>query len=181
MEQRQVYEILKWHESKESPGENVGIFVPLPEDIARQFPLEGKEKEDSSPSHVTVLYIGDLADSDKQKKLIDVVQKTASVLNPFEVNLGKVEEFVNDKNQKVTHSSVEGKDLHKLHNILKGVFKLIGIPFSDKYPEYKPHVTIEYIDEGKEEKFENVKPQGKWIVDHFWVWGVDKPHMIRLG
>ena len=181
MEQSQVYKIVKWHKTKEEPGKNVGIFVPLPEDIANQFPPEGKEGEDSSPAHVTVLYVGDLEDSEKQEELIDVVQKTASVLGSFEVNLGRVEEFVNDENQRVTHSPVEGKDLHKLHNIMKGVLKFMKISFSDKYPEYKPHVTIEYISKGEEERFGNVRPQGSWLIDHFWVWGADKPYMVKLG
>ncbi len=181
MDQRQIYEIMKWHETREEPGKHVGIFAPLPDEVASQFPTEGREGEDSSPSHVTVLYVGDLEDAGKQKELIDVVQKTASALGPFEVSLGRVEEFLNDKKQRVTHSPVEGQDLHKLHNVLKGVFELMGIPFSDKYPEYKPHVTIEYINEGKEERFEAVRPQGSWIVDHFWVWGADKPHMVKLG
>lgn len=173
--------ILKWHEeTRRDPGHHVGIFVPLPEEIAQQFPAEGKEGEDSSPPHVTVLYVGDLKDSEKQEEFVDVVKKTASALAPFEVDLGNVEEFSNE-GQRVTHSPVRGKDLHKLHNVFKGVLKLMGIPFSDKHPEYKPHVTIEYVNEGDDEKFSHLIPQGNWIIDHLWVWGTEKPHMVRLG
>lgn len=181
MDQEQVYKIVQWHKTRENLGEHVGIFVPLPEDLAGQFPPEGKEGEDSSPPHITLLYVGDMKDPKEQKKMIDVVKKTVSALGPFEVSLGIVKEFLNEKNQRVTHSIVEGEELHKLNNILKGVFKLVGIPFSDKYPEYKPHVTIEYIEEDEEERFANTRPQGDWIVEHIWIWGADKPHMVRLG
>lgn len=36
-------------------GEKVGLFIQVPENIARQFPT--KEGEDSSPPHITLLYI----------------------------------------------------------------------------------------------------------------------------
>ena len=176
-----VKKILKWHKTtRGDPGQHVGVFIPLPDELANQFPADGKAGEDSSPPHVTVLYVGDLEDLEDQEEFIDVVEEATNSLMPFEVSLGPVEEFKNE-GQRVTHSSVKGKDIHKLHKILVKALKSARIPFSDKHPVYSPHVTIEYVNDGEEEKYADKKPSGDWVVDHFWIWGTNEPHLVKLG
>ena len=181
MDLKQAYKILSWHNTSRDkpPGESVGLFIPLPENLSKQFPPDGKAQEDTSPCHVTLYYIGELENS-KQQDMIGVVRSVAKITKPFQVSLAPSNFFVNKKNQKIIHSPVIGEDLQKLHYVVQGAFKFLELPFLDKYPEYKPHVTIEYVNEGEQEKYGNLSPRGEWLVDHFWIWGTEKPEVIRL-
>lgn len=167
---KSLHGILNWHDSRDVPfGEKVGLFIAVPAWVAEQFPKEGKAGEDSSPPHITLLYIGSLP-KNFEDKLKDVVRDVCDNFKSFNVRLGSVKKFVNDEQQKVFHSPIKSKKLKLLHETLKHAFQQNQLPFSTKYPEFKPHITIEYVNLGEKPKFRNVCPEGEWEVDHVWIW-----------
>lgn len=158
------------------PGESVGVFATLPPEVSNQFP---NKDEDSSPPHITVCYIGDIP-LQFENKVEEVTKKVAAMFRPFKVKLGPPKEFINHKNQTIIHSPVKSKKLKELNRALRLFFLQSLIPVDNKHPEYKPHVTIEYVNEDSEPIYD-VVPQGEWIIDHLWVWGGTEPKLIILG
>lgn len=181
MELSNLYKTLKWHESSrdKQPGESVGLFITLPSEIAEQYPSEGKEGEDSSPAHLTLLYIGDVP-MHFEDKILEVVQQVCENFKKFKVKIKSPKKWINDENQTIYHSPIASSKLTNLHNMLEKSFELNQIPFSRKYPEFKPHVTIEYVNEGEKPKFKDVKPEGEFVVESVWVWGLTEPYMFLL-
>ena len=177
-----IYKTLVWHQSQrdKKPGESVGIFITLPEELANQFPIEGKSAEDTSPSHVTVLYCGDIPLS-FEDKLKEVTKKCCENMKPFVASLSKPQEFINHKNQRIVHSPVKSQKLHDFHDFLKKEFLINQIPVDNKHPEYKPHVTIRYIQPDDEAIYNDNEPKGEWIVNSCWIWGGQEPYLVGFG
>lgn len=177
-----LYKILDWHfhDRDHKPGESVGLFSVLPEEIAAQFPEGGKKGHDSSPSHVTICYLGNIP-LIWEEKLVNVAEMVCAKFRPFTVRLGKPKTFINHKNETIYHSPVKGKKLFEFHDFLKRAYQLNGIPVDSKFPEYKPHVTIEYVSNGEARKFPNACPEGEWQIDHVWVWGAHEPYLVHIG
>ncbi len=178
---KQIYKVINWHENdRDEKGKHVGLFILLPSDIAEQFPEEGKEGEDNSPSHITLLYVGEYPLT-MEDRLKEIVCESCSMIKPFKVRLQNPKKFNNDEGQIVRHSPISSKKLKQFHQFLRKIFFKYHIPFSDKHPEYKPHVTIEYINKGEKAKFKKIKPKGFFVVDHIWLWGTNEPYLIPLG
>jgi 2'-5' RNA ligase len=179
-----LYKVISWHNDSRSndhkPGESAGIFAVLPADIAKQFPKDGKELEDTSPVHVTVCYIGDFP-IHLEHKLESVVRNVCTKIKPFKVKLGSPRKFINDKNQTIIHSPVKSKKLHNFHDILKYALLQNQIQVSNKFPEFKPHITIEYVPENDVSRYKHLKPYGEWVIDSIWLWGLSEPYLIPLG
>jgi 2'-5' RNA ligase len=176
---KSLYKTLSWHKADRDhpPGEKVGLFIQVPEHIACQFPP--KPGEDSSPPHITLLYIGNLPPS-FEAKLDEVVGNVCENFKRFTVKLGSVKRFINDEQQKVYHSPVISKRLQVLHKTLLTEFQFGQLPYSTKYPEFKPHITIEYVNPGESPKFTDLCPEGSWEVDSVWVWGISEPKLYFL-
>lgn len=140
-----------------------------PKEVASQFPSEGKEGEDSSPPHVTLVYIGNLP-AKFEDRLKEVVKNVCDNFKSFDVKLGSPKKLVNDKGQKVFYSPVKSRRLALLHELFKAEFQRNQIPFSNKYPEFKPHITIEYVDPGCKRQYPELCPEGQWKIDSVWIW-----------
>jgi 2'-5' RNA ligase len=176
---KSLYKTISWHKAdRDHPtGEKVGLFIQVPEHIASQFP--SKEGEDSSPPHITLLYIGNLP-ANFESKLDEVVGNVCEKFKCFTVKIGKVRSWVNDEGQKVYHSPIVSSRLKTLHATLKSEFQFAQLPYSTKYPDFKPHITIEYVNQGESPKFSHICPQGSWEVDSVWLWGSSEPKLYFL-
>lgn len=167
--------------TKTGDGESVGLFIPLPKDLAVKFPSLGEN--DTSPSHVTFLYIGDFKGKAQQDKLVEVLKDCCHRWWPLcEARLGKLEYFDHpDKNRRVPHVSVEfDKDLAGFKHRVKQELTDAGITVGDKFPEYKPHVTLAYLP-GMNGEWDGPVPQGSWKFDEMEVWGLPEVHKVKLG
>ncbi len=171
---------LRYMAGKE-PGKSVGLFLPLPPELAKQYPAEGKAGEDDSDPHLTLLYIGDVS-KDRWDELVQIVEDGLREVRPFELTLGPVDTFINHHDQTIFHSTIEGNaDLGEIHNNIRQ--KLLEADFDIKHAgrELKTHVTIEYVDLGEEPKFADIEPIGSWLVDEIEIWGLGNPHIINLN
>lgn len=167
--------------TKTGDGHGVGLFIPLPKKLAKKFPSLGEN--DDSPSHVTFLYIGEFQDEDAQERLVDALRDILGRWWPkVRATLGPVDYFVHeDKDRVVPHVTVDfDKDLSGFRHRVKQELKEAGFPVNDKFPEFKPHVTLAYLP-GMDGKWEGPVPQGTWEFNEMEVWGLPKVHKVRLG
>ena len=101
--------------------------------VSQTDPTFGREDE----IHVTILY-GIHSDSP------DEVEKIVAGHGPITVTLGEIDVFTNPEKFDVVVIKVDSKDLIDLNNKLTDT-----IEFTNKYKEYKPHVTLAYVKKGK--------------------------------
>lgn len=116
-------EIQNWGNNKISDDH---IFV------SQTDPSFGREDE----MHITVLYGIHSEKPDQVKKFV----KDGEI----KVTLGKVEVFSNPLKFDVVVISVESPDLVDLNEKMRK-----DIEYTNKYSEYKPHVTVAYVKKGK--------------------------------
>jgi 2'-5' RNA ligase len=161
-------------------AEHVGLFIPLPRYLARQYPSQGREGEDESPPHLTFCYIGDF-DDDKKDELVATAKRIAQAIPPLELELKPLATFQNPEGQTILHNPVAGRNLHEAHYATRKALERRGFEPDDKFPRYKPHVTIEYVDQGDEPKLGKLNPTGRWRADAVELWGLGDPIPIPLG
>lgn len=131
------------------------VHINLPKTLSEEIINWGKKnipesevfKNPDDPSfgredeiHLTVLY-GIHSDSAKDTKKVLAGQK------PFDIELGKISIFSNEKFD-VVKIGIQSKELLKLNK--KFTEQII---FTNKYKEYEPHVTIAYVKKGKGWKY----------------------------
>ena len=178
---QRTVKIAKATGTKTGPGESVGLFIPLPKELAKKFP--GLGEDDDSPSHVTFLYIGDFKDKAEQELLLETLQEVFRKWWPkCRASLDKLEYFDHhDKDRRVPHVSVKfDKDLSGFKHRVKQELQDAGIEVGDKFPEFKPHVTLAYMP-GMDSEWEDEVPEGDWDFDEMEVWGMPEIHKIPLG
>lgn len=174
-----LHNTLNWHQKStdHAPGESVGLFILVPKDIACQFPSQGKEGHDSSPPHITLLYIGAMPPM-FEDKLKEVVKNICDHFKSFRVKLGNPKKFTTPEGRRIYHSPVKSRRLKLLNEVVKSELLRHQIPFSNKHPDFKPHVTIEYVEPGTKPKYRDLCPEGEWIVDSIWVWGRNRAFYV---
>lgn len=178
---KSIAQTMIYHARNNEHKDSVGIFAVLPKEIAAQFPIEGRQDEDKSPVHVTVLFVGSLVPA-AEKKLLRVVNEVCEQINPFIVSLKRPRKFVNDKGQIILHSPVKSGRLVRFHDNLRAALLNAGIQIDNKFPEFKPHITIAYVNSKKELKqYKDIKPEGEWLLDSVWIWSTRSPYLIFLG
>ena len=178
---KQIAQTLIYHHRDNEHKGEIGIFATLPREIAEQFPIEGRQKEDSSPTHVTILQLGSVVPA-AERKIVKIVNEVCENTKPFVCSLRRPRKFINDKEQIILHSPVKSNRLIRLHDNLRTALLNAGISVDDKFPVYKPHTTIAYCSNRKELKYyKQFKPEGEWIVDSLWIWGTKSPHLVFLG
>lgn len=161
--------------------ESAGIFIVLPKNLAKQFKSLG-EHDDSNP-HVTVLFIGKVS-KDQHDVIENTVKGVLKDLEPFELALDdKVTYFKPSKHSdgcKIAKMKVVSKGLQKLHKDLKKALENAGVEIDDHFPDYKPHVTLEYMAPPKE-KYDDEAPSGSWTAKSVEIWGCGKNKEISFG
>lgn len=161
-------------------GTSVGLFIPLPVHLAKKFPT--LIPDDHSPSHVTLLIIGEVTEPEEQKRLVEVLQKICSrwYWKDAKATLGEISAF-DHGHQVVPHMEVKfSRDFASFRRLLKQELAQEGFKPSDKYVEFQPHVTLDYLPPGEE--WEGKTPKGSWTFDKIEVWGLpDVVPKIQLG
>lgn len=154
---------------------SVGLFLRLPEELAALYP---DQKEDASPTHVTLLYFGD-ATEEQAGKFAACAGRVLRGSGKLELTLGPVAEFVNAEGTAVRHSPVEsGGALEELNRQLREAIQAEMPEWTPTYAEYKPHVTLEYVEPGAEPQVES-EPTGRWTATAVELWGAGR--MISYG
>ena len=149
------FQFRKFLEMQNVKYEYSSVHIDVPDPLANDLILWGKKKIKDSDifvsqtdqsfgredeMHVTVLY-GIHSDSSEEVAKIALGQKTISV------KLSEVDVFSNDKFDVVV-VKVISEDLNLLNEHLTD-----NIEFTNKYKEYKPHITLAYVKKGKGWKY----------------------------
>lgn len=166
-----------------------GVFIPLPFDLAKDFP--DKSHEDDSVPHLTILYAGNLGAQD-YAKFVNVVGRVCRSVKPFTMDLAHYSEFINKNDQTIAHmvpGFTGSSILARLHGMLRREVEAEGIKLEHNYgPMDNPlvpyevkfiaHATLNYMKPG--EMYRGPKPTGSWKVTELECWGYDK-YRLPLG
>ena len=160
-------------------SEHVGIFAPLPADLAKQFP---KKDEDSSRPHVTLCYIGPVPDKQDQEALVEAVRDLyADVVGPIKARLSGVDYFRSATGSVAYAKVVFSKDMGHLKDRLKSLLEDRGVEVHDQHPlAFNPHVTLAYYDD-PHAVWDGTVPKGSWTFNEVEVWGLPEVHRLPIG
>jgi len=163
-------------------GKSVGLFIPLPENLAKLFPP--RSPEDKSPPHVTFLIIGDVP-KDKQDEMVEAIRRECRTFaGPVRADLGPVEYFVHPaKEQRVAYLKVLfSKYLAEWRDQIHSAMVDLGLnPVADFSPlVYRPHTTLAYLD-GLYSVYDGEVPAGTWLFNELEIWGLPKRYTIPFG
>lgn len=135
------------------------ICVRLSEWIGDQY---AKLPEDSSPRHITVLYLGKQT-IQQARSVADELAKVLEGWKPFDVTGMGRKTFPPSKGRDgkvVVYTPVHGDKLQELRRSVVKAAEDAGAQWTDSHPEYKPHVTLAYVD--SEDDVSDVKPVDQW-------------------
>ena len=147
--------------------DSAGVFVVVPDGLARQFPYK---PNDTSPPHVTLLYIGPTS-YDQITEVREVVAKTALELEvlPCRARFGELGYFEQSDGRRVAWVAVEFEPaLDEYHVALREALMAEGVMVQHRDGPWVSHATLAYLEPGEE--FEGRVPVGEWTVERFEVW-----------
>ena len=154
------------------------IAIPVPNNVGRMFRAIDVPGERDPSDHITMFYLGDNVSVDKLTRIIPVIFKVTEALDPFLVTCKRISTFPKNDDRHSSDSSngypviaqVESPLLHEIRSKLKRAFDSKGIEYNNKYPEYKPHVTLSY----SKKKPKNIRlPKTQWLVNEIALFGGD--------
>ena len=163
--------------SEAGAGTSVGVFIPLPEELAQQFP---SLEQDPSPPHVTFLYVGNV--KGKEDLFGNVVRDFfAKERGPILARLSGVDYFTTQEGR-VAYTRVHfSTDMGAMRDRLSSRLEDEGFVVESRFPlAYSPHVTLEYSKD-PDFKWRGVVPEGSWAFRTVAVWGLSKVSEIPLG
>jgi len=112
-----------WKKIHAAETSHVGLFIPVPEPLASEFPSLGDE--DTSPPHVTLLYVGDVP-ADRRDEFLRVCQEVlAKEPGPIKAWTNGVDFFTHpDKNRQVFYVPIRfSRDMGAIRDRLTSGFQ----------------------------------------------------------
>jgi len=168
----------KWQAKGDNKG--VGFFVPLPEELASQFP--DLSPKDDSPTHVTFYIVGEVPKDREDDFVSSVKDLFQTFLGPVMASLSQLDYFVHPgKGRRVAFCTVNfNKRMSEWRSQLHDLCVDFGLSPQDCSPWiYNPHTMLGYLD-GLDEVYRGEIPSGQWSFDHFEIWGLSKLYKIPL-
>ena len=165
--------------SVEGQGTEVGFFIPLSDDLASQYEVKA---EDTSPPHVTFLYVGRVP-TEREAEFLAVARGVLQTAPPVFGVLNGVDSFVHgDKNRRVLYSRVSfSHDLLPLRDRLWEALSEAGFDVQHSFKNFVPHVTLEYRDGVNDAVWQGAAPSGSWECKTVEVWGLPQKHVLPFG
>ena len=186
----EIRSILESQGGEGSP-KTLGLFIKLPESLASKFP---EKPEEPSPPHVTFLFIGDKpSDPDEYQKLIETLKREISEMPKFRIVLDGLDYFrtpdrrepeLKDQDVRVvSHVKVKFEpEMRPWKGYLWTVLEKEGFVVKDSFPEFKPHVTLGYVDNPPEDYvWEEEVPDGSFEVKQIELWGHGEDITFDVG
>ena len=104
------------------------------------------DSQAASEMHVTIIHLGDDVPISQLAKVMEACHTVTSKISPFVMTVDSIDSFEPGDNGGVpVILPVQSQELHELEQKLKQEFDSAGISYSNKYPEFKPHVTLSYV------------------------------------
>lgn len=152
------------------------LCLKLPSEPARllsEIKVPG-EKVPTDEKHVSLIYLGKELELEAILLAIQVTYQVVTSWSPFLLTTRWVTTFSpTDKGTVPVIARVESEDLFELQEALREAFDEEGVPYSKKWPEYKPHVTLSYapVEEAPDDLI--IKPV-QWSCTDVVLWGGDE-------
>ncbi len=151
-----------------STVESIGLFLQMPDEIAKEFPE--KDKEDASPPHLTVLYIGD-QDSKDLDNIIEICNDVIHTHDPIQITLEDLDFFTSSdtelENREIAHLPIKCDGMAKLRKDVWDTLEDAGYEIQDSHREYKPHATLAYC---SDREYDGPVPTGSFLCTSIDVW-----------
>lgn len=158
----------------------VGLFIRVPEHLAEMFPPA--PPEDTSPRHVTLLYVGEVP-AEHEGLFLEVVRGVLEGWGPVDAAFDGLDYFIHpEKDRRVYYTRVKfDRDMGALRDRLSHMLGEFGFTIEDAHPlAYNAHATLDYVD-GLFSEYTGPVPSGDWQVTEIEVWGLPSEHAIFLG
>lgn len=155
----------------------LGLTVPAP--TARLLSeIDISQWGDPEPPgkfHITMLYIGKDIDIARIGSMIEPIFSVTSQTRPFTVATSHATTFPpNPDDGTPIIARVQSNELHTLRAAIVGAFTSAGIEFSNKYPDYTPHVTLGYSKDPEVSGLIDIDfPTLEWGAAELTLWGGD--------
>lgn len=154
----------------------IGIRVPAETGrIIETIEVPGERKR-ASEYHTTIIYLGKNLPIETIAQTMIAAYNVASKTSPFICGVKEVSSFPRNPDDGIpVILPVLSQGLHNLRNALIQELTSMGIPFSNKYPDFKPHVSVSFIKDDSTESFQ--KPMDgplTWTVSELVIWGGNK-------
>lgn len=164
--------------AKDTPGASACIVIPVPESLAKMWP-DARGEHDSSPPHITVLYLGEAA-ADRLEEARELLGTVASEFKPIPVEFAKgTSWFTNDEGLQIAHKAMHPKTeerLQALHAALREAFTAAGFEIQHR-DGFTGHATLGYF-----ETQEPVRgPEGGFSARTLELWGWPEDVVVALG
>ncbi len=158
-------------------GTSAGVFIPLPENLARQFPTLA---EDSSPPHVTLLFVGDV--TGREKVFAEVVRGFfTKERGPVLARLAGLDYFTTQTGRVAFTRVHFSTDMGALRDRLASCLQDAGFAVENSFPlAYTPHVTLRYTD-NPDFRWKGEVPQGSWPFHSVELWGLPEIVQVPFG
>ena len=131
------------------------------------------EKVEQGHHHITLLFLGSGVPIEAIAEAVKATYAVTQRTKPFTVRTSRVTCFpVNPEDQDgyPIIARVESDALHDLREELAKSFNDAGVEFNQKFPDYKPHVTLAY----SPEPVEDMRiPTIEWGAHEVVLWGGD--------
>ncbi len=155
------------------PRGHMIALVKVPHDIARilsDVPVEG-ELEAEGDYHITLVYFDDGLSNDQMFKAAQVIHEAvAEVYGPIQIAVNQVTSFPADPSGKSpVIARVQSPVLELLRQKIVTALDSHDIPYSKKHPEFKPHVTLSYVQGNPPSDFSI--PNLQWGCAEIFLWG----------
>lgn len=149
----------------------IGIAVPKEVgEILEQVAVPGK-KEPKDHYHITLLHLGSEIPIENVARAGLAAFVSCAQVSPFSVRVNRIDAFPLGDDGYPIIARIDSPELHNLRSALTQTFDKVGIEYSKKFPEFKPHVTLSYSD--THIRTQSMSPI-QWMVSHVVVWGGDK-------
>ena len=136
------------------------------------------DKDSTDHFHVTIIHLGDEVPIETLGKAFVATFKVSSKTAPFTVSTSRISCFPQKNSPKSARDDkvpvicrIESDPLHMLQQNLKESLNAAGVPFEDKFPEYKPHVTLAWNATAIDDKR---IPTVEWGAHELVLWGGDE-------
>jgi hypothetical protein len=119
--------------------------------------------------HVTILNFGKEMTAEDIGEAFEAAHEVVRSWQPFTVRTSVVSCFPAGDNGVPIICPVESEEIHQLWAELGEAFDSAKIPFSKKFPVYKPHVTLAYAPKPIEDR--RIMPPIEWGAHELVLWG----------
>ena len=148
------------------------IALPIPHEVCKllnKIKVPG-DKTNVEDYHLTLFSLDDNLKIDEIEKIIEPVFELAKKSVPFKIILKEFTTFEGgDKIPIICRLNTE--EIFKFREALKKKLDKAGIEYSNKFPEFKPHITLSYHKEKvKDKSFDKIS----FEIDSVAIYGGDE-------